>query len=120
MGWDHAIGNSSTPNGGGTNAVDAAEYALLRGTSTVAANSWNFEFYDSAEDGFEFDGRVTGVYDVRMRAFDKDTLTTVARVTIVFEIEEDSQPRAVFEHDSAVGRFTLKRWPTCRYAPPPP
>lgn len=38
--WDHAIGDSTTGNGGGTVAADAAEYANLIATKTLAQNSW--------------------------------------------------------------------------------
>lgn len=67
---DHAIGNNSTANGGGTTAADATDYASLIASNNVAQNSWNMEFFDDAANGFAFDGRTQGVYDIRLSAFD--------------------------------------------------
>lgn len=72
---DHAIGDNSTGNGGGTSVdcsasgADAA-YADLLANNNVAQNSWNMEFFDSA--GFPFDGRTPGEYTFRLSAFSAD------------------------------------------------
>jgi len=60
---DHAIGNNSTGNGGGTVAANAADYRNLIYNNNVAQNSWNMEFFDDSENGLSFDGRTVGTYD---------------------------------------------------------
>jgi len=67
--YDHAIGDNSTPNGGGTIAADATEYASLIGSNNVAQNSWNMEFFNDAPfDGF--DPNDTGAYTVYLSVSD--------------------------------------------------
>lgn len=64
--WDHAIGDDNTGNGGGTVATDAAEYASLISSNTVAQNSWKAHWI---LDG-TFDPTVDGTYDFYLAAFD--------------------------------------------------
>lgn len=63
---DHSIGNNSTAQGAGTEATDAATYSALIAANNLAQNSWNMEFFDNAM--FPFDGRVNGIYDIRLSA----------------------------------------------------
>lgn len=67
--WDHAIGDNSTGNGGGTsisNGVsDAAGYAANIAGNNVAQNSWKPHWFISS-----FDPTVDGTYDFYLAAFD--------------------------------------------------
>ena len=61
---DHAIGDNSTSNGGGTVAADATEYATLIANNSLAQNSWRHNFFGA------FDGTVDGRYEVYLKAYD--------------------------------------------------
>lgn len=67
--WDHAIGDNSTGNGGGTSisndVVDASGYANLIANNNVAQNSWKPHWFLSG-----FDPTVDGTYDFSLSAFD--------------------------------------------------
>ncbi|WP_182865868.1 PEP-CTERM sorting domain-containing protein [Stieleria mannarensis] len=65
---DHAIGDNSTVNGGGTSAGNRADYLTLIGANNLAQNSWNMEFFDSAS--FPFNSNQSGIYEIRLSAFD--------------------------------------------------
>lgn len=73
--WDHALGNMTTANGAGIVAASPSEYAALLGTSSVAQNSWNYEFFNEPTDGFfmsplsTFDPTVAGNYRIEFEAF---------------------------------------------------
>jgi hypothetical protein len=69
---DHAIGDNSTGNGGGTSAPsgDSVAYAALIAANNVAQNSWNMEFFDNAGLGFPFAGDADGQYEIILRAKD--------------------------------------------------
>lgn len=61
---DHAIGDNSTGNGGGTVAGTPGEYTTLLSDNTVAQNSWQpGQFFPG------FDPTVAGVYDIRFGAY---------------------------------------------------
>lgn len=77
---DHAIGTNATPNGGGTTAVDATDYATLIGANNVAQNSWNMEFFDNAM--FPFNGAITGQYQVYLAAFSGSTQVARTDITV--------------------------------------
>ena len=70
--WDHAIGNNSTGNGGGTKfggapVCDTASYATAIGANNVAQNSWKPHWF-LASSGF--DPTVDGTYDFYLQAND--------------------------------------------------
>ena len=73
--WDHALGNMATGNGDGIVAASPSEYAYYLGTSSVAQNSWNYEFFNEPSDGFfmsplaTFDPSVAGNYRIEFEAF---------------------------------------------------
>lgn len=62
---DHAIGDNSTPNGGGTVAASTVDYLALIGANNVAQNSWNLGFFDPAG----FDTQTEGLYTIELAAF---------------------------------------------------
>ncbi len=62
---DHAIGDNSTGNGGGTVATDAAAYTTLIASNNVAQQSWKPHWFISG-----FDPTVDGTYDFYLAAFD--------------------------------------------------
>ncbi|MEX1198132.1 MAG: PEP-CTERM sorting domain-containing protein [Pseudohongiellaceae bacterium] len=65
---DHAIGDNSTGNGGGTEASNDAEYATLIASNNVAQNSWKPHWFVSG-----FDPTAEGTYSFALAAFDGDT-----------------------------------------------
>ncbi len=67
--FDHAIGDNTTPNGGGTEAVDGTTYATLIAGNNVAQNSWRHAFFANPPT-FSYDPTIDGTYDVRLSAFD--------------------------------------------------
>ena len=67
--FDHAIGDNTTPNGGGTEAVDGPTYAALIANNNVVQNSWRHAFFANPP-AFSYDPTVDGTYDVRLSAFD--------------------------------------------------
>lgn len=62
--WDHAIGDNTTGNGGGTSASDATDYATMIGNNNVAQNSWKPHWF------IPFNPTVDGQYDFYLAAFD--------------------------------------------------
>ncbi|WP_245306182.1 VPLPA-CTERM sorting domain-containing protein [Roseovarius aestuariivivens] len=67
---DHALGDTTTAAGAGTVAADAAEYANLLSVSSLAQNSWNYEFFNNAGTPLEFfDARTPGSYRIELEAF---------------------------------------------------
>jgi len=69
--WDHAIGDNSTGNGGGSkipnspsNTTTNAAYATAIGSNNVAQNSWKPHWFIGG-----FDPTVDGTYDFQLQAF---------------------------------------------------
>lgn len=96
---DHAIGDNSTPNGGGgtglaaNSAADAGAYASLLSTNNVAQNSWNMEFFN--DDPFDiFDPNKLGTYTISLEAFDGST--SLARTEIQIAVVPEPATMAVF------------------------
>lgn len=83
---DHAIGDNTTGNGDGTTAANAAEYASLIGSNNIAQNSWNMEFFDDSGNGFPFDGRIAGEYDIVLEAYDAEGDLLVSNSITVFTV----------------------------------
>tara|TARA_B100001540_G_scaffold315520_1_gene342991 strand:+ start:3446 stop:4243 length:798 start_codon:yes stop_codon:yes gene_type:complete len=63
---DHATGDGSTPNGGGTVAANAGQYAAQIASDSVAQNSWRADFLL----GGAFDPNLDATYDFYLAAFD--------------------------------------------------
>ena len=63
--WDHAIGNNSTGNGGGTGAAGAPAYMDLLANNNVAQNSWQAHWFFSP-----FDPEAVGTYAIYLLAKD--------------------------------------------------
>jgi len=72
---DHAIGNNSTVNGGGSVATDQSDYQSLIANNNVAQQSWKPHWFI---DGF--DPTVDGTYDFFLAAFDNGS--QIARTDI--------------------------------------
>jgi hypothetical protein len=72
---DHAIGDNTTGNGGGTVAPNAAGYAGLIANNNVAQNSWSYEFFNDGPGALAqltgFDPSVPGSYRIELEAFDR-------------------------------------------------
>lgn len=72
---DHAFGNTSTAQSGGAVASGLADYAALKGSSSLVQNSWNYEFFNDSTDGLYlpqlagFDPAVNGSYRIELEAF---------------------------------------------------
>ena len=78
--WDHALGDNSTGNGGGTtpgSGCNAAGYAAGLAANNVAQNSWKPHWFIA---GFGFDPTVDGTYDFYLAASLNDI--EVARTAI--------------------------------------
>jgi len=103
--WDHSIGTNATPNGGGTEATNASNYAPLVAGNNVAQNSWRLSFFN--EPPFAFDPNATGTYDIRLTAL--SGVTEVAQVTIKVLVDGDVTPDVIYGGGNANGSFTLAR-----------
>jgi len=85
---DHAIGDNSTPNGGGAKATSPADYESLIATKNLAQNSWRYDFFNDATDPLflsqlsGFNPNVNGVYTITLTAFAKGTSTALASTSI--------------------------------------
>lgn len=77
---DHAIGDNTTGNGGGTSAGDRPTYLGLIGANNVAQNSWNMEFFDSGL--FPFNANQNGSYDFVLTAFDSTGAIASTSITV--------------------------------------
>lgn len=66
---DHAIGDNSTPNGGGTVAASEADFLSLIDANNVMQNSWNMEFFNGSPPYDSFDPNLPGVYTIVLEAF---------------------------------------------------
>ena len=64
--WDHAMGDNSTPNGGGVVATNATEYLNYLGQYNVVQQSWRYDWFDSFG---TFDPSEHGVYDIYLKVF---------------------------------------------------
>ena len=88
--WDHAIGNNSTANGGGTSIPngndDEAGYEALVDANNVAQNSWKAHWVI-----FPFDPTVEGTYDVILIACDSndDAIAATSIQIIVGDPDDD-------------------------------
>lgn len=65
--WDHAIGDNSTGNGGGTSAANVADYTNLIDNNNIAQNSWKPHWFLGS---FGFDPTLDATYDFALTAFD--------------------------------------------------
>ncbi|MEN1728240.1 MAG: DUF11 domain-containing protein [Pseudomonadota bacterium] len=82
--FDHAIGDNTTPNGGGTSAGDPATYLNLITNNNVAHQSWRYDFFPIGPLA-NFDPTIPGTYRVYVAAFNGDDVQ-VARSEIEFLI----------------------------------
>ncbi len=76
--WDHAIGDNATPNGGGTAATDAANYASLIDTYNVAQNSWKAHWIVAG-----YDPTIDATYDFTLTAYDGQTEVAKTSIQII-------------------------------------
>ncbi len=77
--FDHAIGDNTTANGGGTTAVDATTYSNLLANNNVAQNSWRYDFFLNGPLA-SFDPTIDGRYTIYLAAM--DGATELARTEI--------------------------------------
>jgi hypothetical protein len=80
--WDHAMGDNSTPNGGGLVAGDAATYAGYLSTLNVAQNSWKPTFFQNTFP-YSWDPDVPGRYEYYLKAFDDGVEVAETAITII-------------------------------------
>ena len=80
--WDHAIGDNSTPNGGGTSAGDAPTYLSLIANNNVVQNSWRMDFFDEVPFDI-FDPDVPGRYEFYLKAFDTGVEVGRTAITVI-------------------------------------
>ncbi len=67
--YDHSIGDNTTPNGGGVEAVDAATYASLLSNNNVLQQSWRHSFFPF-HPTLTYDPTIDGTYDIFLSAYD--------------------------------------------------
>lgn len=79
---DHAIGNNTTGNGGGTSSPP--NYFTLIDTENVAQNSWSYEFFNLPTTALEnFDPNTPGVYTIELEAFSGATSAGLVSIDVV-------------------------------------
>ncbi len=76
--FDHAIGDNTTTNGGGSVAADDADYASLIASNNIAQNSWKAHWFLA-----DFDPTVDGEYDFMLTAFDGERELASTRMQII-------------------------------------
>jgi len=79
---DHAIGDNTTPNGGGQVATDATEYADLIANNNVAQNSWNYEFFNDSAPLDAFNPNDPGLYTIELQAFSGSNAVASSSINI--------------------------------------
>ncbi len=79
---DHAIGDNSTSNGGGTVAGDASAYATLIAKNIVAQNSWSYEFFNDSAPLSGFDPFDVGTYDITLTASDDSGVVASSSIQV--------------------------------------
>jgi hypothetical protein len=87
---DHAFGDNSTPNGGGTVAVTPNSYHILTNSLSLAQQSWNMEFFDAPDSPNTFDPNVPGVYTIRLDAYDGASLLASTSIDVMVNLPEAS------------------------------
>jgi hypothetical protein len=88
---DHSFGDNSTPNGGGTEAANAAGYLSLITDPNVnlAQNSWNLGFFDTTPaPPFSFDPNATGIYTIALTAFNGVNPVASSKINIIVAVPE--------------------------------
>ncbi|WP_438862518.1 PEP-CTERM sorting domain-containing protein [Neptunicella sp.] len=74
---DHDIGDNTTAQSAGTNATDAASYALLISENNLAQNSWQPHWFNAG-----LDPTVDGTYDIILSAYSRNGGEALASTTI--------------------------------------
>jgi uncharacterized repeat protein (TIGR01451 family) len=117
--WDHAIGNNSTGNGGGT-AVNCntapnpgQAYAGLLTDNNVAQNSWQYGFFLIGPLA-DYDPRVPGAYTIYLEASDGSGVIARSEIEVIvvdppLAFDQDVTPDAIFGGGNANGAFTTDR-----------
>jgi hypothetical protein len=77
---DHSFGDNGTPQGGGTEAADATDYASLLASSNLAQNSWNMGFFPTL---FSFDPNANGIYTFVLSASDATGLLARTSIDVI-------------------------------------
>lgn len=72
---DNSIGNNSTANGAGVEAVNPAGYAALLGANNVAQNSWQATL-------FGINPNATGSYNFKLEAYSMGNLLAGTEITV--------------------------------------
>jgi len=81
--FDHAFGDSSTGANAGTTGT-AVNYGGLYASSSMAQNSWNYEFFNDASPLSSFDPTVNGEYEIYIAVF--EGMTEVGRSSITISV----------------------------------
>ena len=110
--WDHAIGNNTTVNGGGTSFLTEPTYLAAIAANNVAQNSWRMDFFDNAPFDI-FDPDVTGEYQFYLAAFNGGTEVARTCMTIIverpLEFDQNVTNEAIFGSGNVNGSFTTDR-----------
>ncbi len=108
--FDHSIGNNTTPNGGGTEASDAATYLSLLNSQNVLQQSWRYAFFSSLPPLDGYDPTITGSYQVYLQVMNPEG-QVLARTEITVDITNngDVTPEVIFGSGNANGDFTINQ-----------
>ena len=116
--WDHAIGDNSTGNGGGTGATidgNPADYLNLLANNNVAQNSWNYWFFESVGTLANFNPTIAGTYTIYLEVQDLGG-SPLARTEIEvivelppLEFDQNVSPEVIFGSGNVNGAFTTDR-----------
>ncbi|RMH48032.1 MAG: PEP-CTERM sorting domain-containing protein [Alphaproteobacteria bacterium] len=109
---DHALGDNTTPNGGGTTA-NIFNYTTLIGQKNVAQNSWNLGFFEPPG----FDPQTQGLYTITLSAFRNKQLVADTWINVkVGNIPPVPLPAPVLMLGSALAGLGLIGWRRRRQA----
>jgi hypothetical protein len=80
--YDHSFGTNATGEGAGAEAADLAGFGALRGSSNLAQNSWNLDFFDPLL-FTGFDPTLDGTYSFTLSAYRTDDLLAQTSIDVI-------------------------------------
>ena len=79
---DHSIGDNSTGEGDGVEAVDATDYQNLIDANNVLQQSWRHAFFP-LHPTLTYDPTIDGTYDIFLMAFDGNTQIASTQIQVI-------------------------------------
>lgn len=78
---DHSFGNNGTAQSAGAEAADASGYTALLAANNLVQNSWNYDFFDSAN--YPFDPTANGQYSIFLEVFSGDERLARSNIEVI-------------------------------------